>query len=883
MDIRSFFGGKAAASSSQKKENVENISLPTAPAAVASKQQGEVEKEEEEEEFEPEVKVSVVSRKSKVIGDDSDSDDNEKDKRMDVVSVEENVKKPSKEEITRSVSVFPPKPVSILAPVATPAPAAAPVAVTAAATSSARDISSVSISVSVTEGSECPAELASLITWEKGKSIPYLALVDTFEKIAATSGRLEKETLLCNLFRCAILTTPSELHVLVHLASNSVASAYENVELGIGDSLLVKAICESTGRKRDAVEEDYRREGDLGIVALSSRSAQKTISFGAPTKPKASLSSVHVWDQLKKIANIKGDKAQSRKTDLIKGMMVKCVGQEAKYIIRALQGKLRIGTANQTVLVALATAFSLTVPANVLAKQLLDKTSRAIRDNETEVETETDSSDRDPENLTPETFVSIIDKLVIQEPSEAVKLRTQGNKMSKAERAELAVIAVKKAFSECPNLVTLTAALLDSPLYDLHKTCQLVPGIPIAPMLAKPTKEIGEVLKRLNGLEFTMEYKYDGERAQVHVCSDGTVNIFSRNSEDNTQKYPDLIDIVKRAVRPGVTSCVLDAEVVAYDREKGCLLPFQVLSTRKRKVDEGEADDQKVKIILQVFDCLYLNGKSLLYETLKFRRAVMQNCFEHVEGLFHCAVGQDHVENGDTAPIEAFMNEACAAMCEGLMVKTLTSNATYEPSKRSLNWLKLKKDYINGMGVCDSVDLVVMAGYPGKGKRTNVYGAYLMGCYDADTDEFQSLCKVGTGFKDEDLTYLSAKMDIEGGIENKKRPYNYVTGDMLITNDIEWFKPVAVWELQAADLSLSSVHKGGIHKLPDENKGGNGQRGIGLRFPRFLRERTDKKPEQATNVDQIVDMYYSQSATSAPGSGNGGGSNGDYDDDDDYL
>ena len=161
------------------------------------------------------------------------------------------------------------------------------------------------------------------------------------------------------------------------------------------------------------------------------------------------------------------------------------------------------------------------------------------------------------------------------------------------------------------------------------------------------------------------------------------------------------IYIHRRSLLPGVTSCVLDAEVVAYDREKGCLLPFQVLSTRKRKVDDIggngntldsnatmdqiilNTDNQKVKIILQVFDCLYLNNKSLLYETLKFRRSVARSCFKHVEGFFHLATGCDHLENGDTAPIEAFMAEACNAMCEGLMVKTLTSNATYEPSKRS--------------------------------------------------------------------------------------------------------------------------------------------------------------------------------------------------------
>jgi DNA ligase-1 len=127
---------------------------------------------------------------------------------------------------------------------------------------------------------------------------------------------------------------------------------------------------------------------------------------------------------------------------------------------------------------------------------------------------------------------------------------------------------------------------------------------------------------------------------------------------------------------------------------------------------------------------LYLNGKSLLQQPLLKRRELLHASFRHTEGLLHFAVGLDHLENGDTTPIELFMQEACGAMCEGLMVKTLTHNATYEPSKRSLNWLKLKKDYIDGMGVCDSVDLVPIGGYHGRGKRTNVYGAYLMAVSD---------------------------------------------------------------------------------------------------------------------------------------------------------
>jgi len=761
-----------------------------------------------------------------------------------------------------------------------------------------RDISSGTIQDSMS--ATVPKELESIITWKAGEKVPYAAVVDCFERVAGVSGRLDKENMLARLFRAVILTSPAELEDIVYLVSNSVAPNFEGLELGIGDSLLVKAICSATGRTSDAVQSAYRDEGDLGVVALTSRASQKTLSFAAKPKP---LTASHVLEQFRLITRTKGEKAQGRKIEIIKALMIKGQGAEAKYIVRALQGKLRIGTAAQTVLVSLATAFAKSIPPAVSSVMLEDSSELELGgDDETAGEADAstffekkksnrtiaDSDDEEEEEKAPKAkeaamdldaedidYVQLHARVVEKQPREARKLQagTAGDKqktrLKEEERVELSVIAVKRAFSECPSLTLLVNALLTSPMYALYHTCRLVPGLPVAPMLAKPTKAIGEVLRRLAGQAFTMEYKYDGERAQVHLLEDGTVKIFSRNSLDDTEKYPDLAQCIHTAKMEGITSCVVDCEVVAWDREKCCILPFQVLSTRKRKVEEGDEENTKVKVVLQGFDMLYCNNKSLLQESLRNRRALLHKCFRHTESYFHFASGVDHVEDGDTTPIETYLQEACGAMCEGLMVKTLDDNATYEPSKRSLNWLKLKKDYIEGMGVCDSVDLVVMGGYHGKGKRTKVYGAYLMGCYDPDRDEFQSVCKVGTGFKDDELIRFTEKMT-EHITANHRRPFNYNTADVLEPDD--WFEATTVWELQAADLSKSSVHKGGIGKLDPE-------RGIGLRFPRFLRERSDKKPENATNAEQIVDMYNSQDLTGL----DAGKKENDEDDDDDAL
>ena len=158
------------------------------------------------------------------------------------------------------------------------------------------------------------------------------------------------------------------------------------------------------------------------------------------------------------------------------------------------------------------------------------------------------------------------------------------------EQLEAAVAIVKRAYNEVPSYDTLLGALLTVPLQEIHQICKLSPGVPVGPMLAKPTKSVQEVLKRLNGLRFTCEYKYDGERAQVHMLSNGETKVFSRNLLNTSEKFPEVPLYVQESCKTtSVTSFVLDTEVVAYDREKKQFVPFQVLSTKKRPEESAES------------------------------------------------------------------------------------------------------------------------------------------------------------------------------------------------------------------------------------------------------------------------------------------------------
>jgi DNA ligase-1 len=431
------------------------------------------------------------------------------------------------------------------------------------------------------------------------------------------------------------------------------------------------------------------------------------------------------------------------------------------------------------------------------------------------------------------------------------------------ELKQEAVAMLNQVYSELPIFDDIVqAAVQETALgqrwFDqMRARLRITAGVPVAPMLAKPMTSIGDLITKFAGTEFTSEYKYDGERAQIHMFrnagGEAEFRVYSRNSENHTGKYPDIVEAVRGAYdAAAVSSFIVDSEAVAYDPATDELLPFQVLSSRAKK--DVTMDKIKVKVKVFFFDLLLLNDEVLLETELVERRRRLRDTFRAVPGKVAFATAYDGKSEED---LQSFLDKAVEDKTEGLMVKkTLGPDSFYTPSARSVNWAKLKKDYLDG--AADSFDLVPIAAWHGVGKRAGVFGSFLLASYDEDSEEFRNVCCVGTGLSEEQLTAF-AKHFNDGKIEASK-PFNVIVSpEMLAKKPDVWFTPSLVWEIKCADLTLSKVSRAAFGIAGNDT-------GVNLRFPRLVRNREDKKPEEATSDVQLLDAFRGQAGrkTAAP-------------------
>ncbi len=572
-------------------------------------------------------------------------------------------------------------------------------------------------------------------------------LVEVYERLEGTSKRLEMTQILQEFLH----RVPSDIiQEVVYLTQGILRPEYEGLEVGLGEKLILRALAFTTGHAEAEVEEAWKRLGDLGSVAEEAlqRKRQRTLFASELTVQK-------VYDNLLRVARAAGSGSQEEKIKLLADLLHDASPREARFILRTVVGKMRLGVADMTLVDALAEGFA-----------------------------------------------------------------------TKEERD-----AVERAYNVSSDLGRVARVLAEEGLDGLEAV-HLRVGVPVRAMLCERLPTLDQVFEKMG--RPALEYKYDGLRIQAHV-EGGTVQLFSRRLEDLTEQFPDLVEGIRDAFqgREGV----LEGEAVPVDVNTGAFLPFQAVSTRRgRKYGLAEAmEETPVRLLL--FDCLYLDGEELLEAPYARRREALAGCIQETEG-----VGLAKVLITDSQEeAEAFFDGAVERGCEGVIAKDLA--CACRAGARGWQWIKYKRDYKAEMA--DTVDLVVVGAFAGRGRRAGTYGALLMAAYDPEEDRFRTACKLGSGFDDATLFALPDSL----GAHRLEVVHPRVDSELEAD---AWFEPAVVLEVLGAEITLSPTHTAARGALKEGA-------GLAIRFPRFTgRWREDKKPRDATSVEELLRMYRSQ-------------------------
>ena len=579
-------------------------------------------------------------------------------------------------------------------------------------------------------------------------------LTSVFARIEGTSLRNTKTEILAELLRRA---SYSEVDKLVYLALGELRPKYDKLEFNLAEKMILRAIALAAGKTISEVSQEYKRIGDLGELA------------GMIGKRKEERGIREVYRELEKIAQESGKGSQERKIAGLAKLIKEVGGEGAKYVVRIVAGKLRLGFSDKTVLDAIS---------------YLEAGS--------------------------EEYSEALDRVYQVRPDVGVLVKTVKEKGVKAAMGETSVVV----------------------------------GTPIMPALAQRLKTAKEMIEKMGRV--MVEKKFDGTRVQIHFSRSENKGIrkqelgisqnrmfeeekpkfwvrsFTRNLDESSAMFPELQQIGEQIAADEV---ILDSEAVGYEPATGKLVPFQLTITRKRKHGVGEAQNA-VPLRFFVFDIMYLNGKSLIQLPLSERRKILARVIKRGQVL----EVDDYIETDDPNQLREFHKQQLSLGLEGVLVKQI--DGEYMPGRTGFNWVKFKEAEDSRAKLADTLDLVVMGYYLGKGKRRGFgLGAFLVGVREGE--EIVTIAKVGTGISDKQFGELYERLK---KIEVKRAIPEYKVAKNLIPD--VWVEPEIVVEVAADEITKSPAHSAGY----------------ALRFPRLVRFREDKSVKEITTLDEVTAM-----------------------------
>ncbi|KYC53085.1 MAG: DNA ligase [Candidatus Methanofastidiosum methylothiophilum] len=549
----------------------------------------------------------------------------------------------------------------------------------------------------------------------------YKELVEVYEKLSATTSKLEKRDILSDFFA----RIPEDiLPFVTGLLSGYVFPKWTEKELGIGPRLLIKVISKVTGISEYKIDEYIISSGDFGEgIEIAIRQKKQQTFFDI------NIEISYLKDIFEKVSLFQGKGSQDKKINYLSELFSAASALEARYLSRTILEQMRTGVAEGIILDAIA-------------------------------------------------------------------------KFSGIPKPE-----VEKSYL-LTNDLGLVALYSKKGKDELNKL-DIVVGRPIKPMLAQTIGSIEIALEEIDEPE--MEIKYDGARVQVHKSGD-VIKLFSRRLENITEALPEVLSELKTTLIPETILC--EGEVVAY--KDGKIAPFQYVLRRLRRKYQINELSEKIPLRLFLFDCLLVDGKSLIESPLKERRSILLSSVKESEIV---RIAENIVSN-NPVDIKNFYNKSVSEGHEGIMVKDY--NSQYQPGARGKKWLKIKR-------TMETLDLVIIGAEWGEGRRKKWLSSLLLGIRD-DEGNFLPIGKVATGLSDELFTEITEQLT----------PLILEEQGKIVT-----LVPKIVVEVLYDEIQYSPKYESGF----------------ALRFPRVLRVREDKDAYDADTISKVYELYESQEKT----------------------
>jgi len=633
----------------------------------------------------------------------------------------------------------------------------------------------------------------------------YSYLVNVYGKLSSTSKRLEKTYHVAKLIEKA---SDTDLDMLMLLLQGKVFPVYDDNKIGVAAKLVIKAIKLATGFSADEIEDEWKKTGDLGITASNFISRKKQVTLFSQE-----LTIQKVFSNLRKLASIEGQKSVNHKMQLIAELLTSARPDEAQYIVRTVLEDLRVGVGVGTLRDAIVWAM---FPKVVGIFYKCAECGGWMPDTKLclSCKKSVDNSFVDMVNALKE------EKIVIAESDNIDKLDLHDknyilpkDKDSARQIYNAIVEAVQEAYDITNDFAKVAKAARDG-LKDLRKI-SLEVGKPLNLMLYLKAHDIEDGFKTV-GKPAALEYKYDGFRMEIHRAGDD-ITFFTRRLENVTKQFPDVAKVILDSTEK--TDFILDAEIIGYDKKTKRYLPFQKISKRIRRKYDLEQIQLDIPVVINVFDVLYADGKTLLKAPFSKRREMIASLIKEIPGKIALAE-QLVTDNVDVA--SRFYQEALDMGNEGIMMKNL--DGIYKPGARVGYGVKIKP-------VMETLDVVIIGAEWGEGKRSGWFTSFSVAVQDEDGNLID-IGKVSTGLKEkkEEGTSYEEMTELLNGLITSEKGKEVTV------------KPEIVIEIKYEEIQRST----------------NYSSGYALRFPRFVRLREDRGSDDISDISLVEELYDTQ-------------------------